>query len=143
MKKISKKILLEEAKKESNMTLRDAIISRVDFELEWYCRKNMRKDWRQAYGIIKKRFASAHEGEIKPNVLFLINYFWRNYIIVNHMAREWWEFDGFESQKEAEKIYNIAAIFLTGIYNSILEGQYDLNCHSYKNHWHDWHKEID
>lgn len=142
MKKITKTILINEAKKESNLTLREAIIEHVNFEIEWHGRKNMRKDWCQAYGIIKKRFAAAHDWELKANRLYIINYFLRNYIVIKNFARDWWEFDGFKSEKEAVKIYNIAALFLRGIYNNIIEGQYYLKCQGYKNHYKDWYKEI-
>ena len=143
MKKITKTILLEEAKKESTLTLREAILLHVEFDLSWHCRKNMRKDWHQAYGIIQKRFETAHDWEIKPNRLYLINYFFRNYIVVKNFARDWWEVDGFKSEKEAAKIYNTAALFLNNIYSNIIAGQYELYCQGYKNHWKDWDKEID
>lgn len=143
MKKITKTILLDEAKKESNVTLREAILLHVDFELDYYCRKNIRKDWRQAYGIIQKRFKAAHDWELKPNRLYIINYFLRNYIVVKSLARDWWDFDGFKSEKEAAKIYNTAALFLSNIYSNIIVGQYELDCLAYKNHLKDWNKEID
>lgn len=142
MKKLTQKNLLEEAKKESTLTLREAIRSRVNFDLKHYCRKNMRKDWRQAYGIIQKRFEAAHDWEIKPNRLYVVNYFFRNYTGGEYLAREWWQNDGFKSEKEAAKIYNTAALFLRNIYNNILDGQYELECQGYKNHWKDWNKEI-
>lgn len=142
MKKLTQKILLEQAKKESNMTLREAILSHVDFDFKWHCRKNMRKDWRQGYSIIKKRFEDAHDWEIKPNRLYIINYFLRNYIVIKNLARDWWKVDGFKSEKEAAKIYNTAALFLRNIYNNIIAGQYELDCRGYKNYWKDWEKEI-
>lgn len=142
MKKITDSILLAQAKKESIMSLREAVILRVNFDIEFFCRKNMRKDWQQAYEFIKKRFKNAHDWEIKPNRLYLINDFLRNYIVVNNMARDWWKFDGFKSEKEAAKIYNIAALFLSNIYNNIIDGQYVLECRGYKNHWKDWNKNI-
>lgn len=143
MKKITPSILIEQAKKESNLTLREAILLRVDFELIYNCRKNIRKDWLQAYLIIKKRFKKAYDWEIKPNRLYIINYFLRNYIVVNHLARDWWQFDGFKSEKEAAKIYNIAAFFLSDIYSTIIEGQYELARQGYKNYWKDWYKELE
>lgn len=142
MKKITKTILLEEAKKESNMSLREAIIAHVDFDIDYHCRKNMRKDWRQAYSIIKKFFGNAHDWEVKPNRLYIVNYFLRNYIVVKNLARDWWQFDGLKSEKEAVKIYNTAALFLSNIYSNIIVGQYDLYCRGNKNHWKDWYKEI-
>lgn len=142
MKKLTQKILLEQAKKESTLTLREAILSHVDFDLERHCRKNMRKDWRQAYGIIQKRFEVAHDLEIKPNRLYVINYFLRNYTSGNYLAREWWQADGFKSEKEAAKIYNTAVLFLRNIYSNIILGQYELECRGYKNNWKDWDKEI-
>lgn len=143
MKKLTQKILLNEAKKESTLTLREAILLHVDFDLKWHCRKNMRKDWRQAYGIIKKRFENAHDWEIKPNCLYVVNYFFRNYTGGDYLAREWWEADGFKSEKEAAKIYNTAALFLRNIYSNIIVGQYELDCRGDKNHLKDWNKEID
>lgn len=142
MKKITQEILLEEAKKESTLTLREAILSHVDFDLEHHCRKNMRKDWRQAYGIIQKRFKIAHDWEIKPNRLYVVNYFFGNYTSGDYLAREWWKVDGFKSEKEAAKIYNTAALFLSNIYSNIIAGQYELERRGYKNHWKDWEKEI-
>lgn len=143
MKKLTQEILIEEAKKESTLTLREAILSHVDFNIYYHCRKNMRKDWRQAYGIIQKRFKAAHDFEIKPNRLYVINFFLRNYTGGNYLAREWWEADGFKSEKEAAKIYNTATLFLSNIYSNIIAGQYDLECRGYKNHWRDWCKELD
>lgn len=143
MKKLTQENLLEEAKKESNLTLREAIILHVDFDLKCHCRKNMRKDWRQAYDIIQKRFKNAHDWEIKPNRLYVVNYFFRNYTGGEYLAREWWEADGFKSEKEAAKIYNTAALFLSNIYSNIIAGQYELDCRGYKNHLKDWSKEID
>lgn len=143
MKKISQSILLAEAKKESTLTLREAIISHVDFDLEYFCRKNVKKDWRQAYGFIKERFKYAHDWEVKPNRLYILNYFFRNYVVVKNLARDWWEADGFKSEKEAAKIYNTAALFLNGIYDNIIAGQYDLYCRGYGNHWSDWYQDID
>lgn len=143
MKKLTQEILLKEAKKESTLTLREAILSYVNFELEWQCRKNMRKDWRQAYGIIQKRFKTAHDWEIKPNRLYVVNYFFRNYTGGEYLAREWWEVDGFKSEKEAAKIYNTAALFLSNIYSNIIAGQCELERRGYKNRWKDWSKEID
>lgn len=142
MKKFTQEILLKEAKKESNLTLREAIISHVDFDLNYHCRKNMRKGWRQAYGIIQKRFENAHEWEVIPNRLYIINYFLRNYIVVNDLARDWWEVDGFKSEKEAAKIYNTAALFLSNIYSNVIAGQYELYCRGDRNHWKEWSKEI-
>ena len=142
MKKITDSILLVQAKKESIMSLREAVISRVNFDIEFSCRKNMRKDWRHAYDLIQKRFKNAHDWEIKPNRLYLINYFLRNYIVVDNFARDWWQFDGFISEKEAAKIYKTALLFLSNIYCNIIAGQYDLACRGYKNHWKDWNKEI-
>lgn len=142
MKKITKLILLEQAKKESTLTLREAIIDHANFELNYHCRKNMRKSWCQAYGIIQKRFENAHEWEVKSNRLYVINYFLRNYIVVNNLARDWGKVDGFKSEKEAAKIYNTAALFLSGIYSNIIAGQYELYCRGYKNHWKEWSKEI-
>lgn len=142
MKKLTQEILLEEAKKESTLTLREAILLRVDFDLKQHCRKNMRKDWRQAYGIIQKRFESAQDWEIKPNRLYVINYFFRNYIGGDYLAHEWWKNDGFKSEKEAAKIYNTAAFFLSDIYSNIIADQYVLNCRGYKSRWKDWCKEI-
>lgn len=143
MKKITPSILIEQAKKESNLTLRDAILLRVDFDLTYHCRKNIRKEWLQAYVIIKKRFKKAHEWELKPNRLYIINYFLRNYIVINHLARDWWQVDDFKSEKEAAKTYNIAALFLSGIYNNIIDGQYELERRGYKNHWKDWYKDLE
>lgn len=142
MIKITKEILLEEAKKESTLTLREAIIEHVNFEIQYCCRKNMRKDWYLAYDLIKNRFACVHDWELKPNRLYIINYFLRNYIVVENLARDWWQFDGFISEKEAVKIYKTAALFLSNIFCNIIAGQYDLACRGYKNHWKDWNKEI-
>lgn len=142
MKKITKAILLDQSKKESTLSLREAILSHVDFEIEWHCRKNMRKDWRQAYDIIQKRITAAHDFEIKPNRLYLLNYFLRNYIVVENFARDWWKFDGFKSEKEAAKIYKTALLFLSNIYCNIIAGQYDLDLRGYKNHCKEWNKEI-
>lgn len=143
MKKLTQKILLEEAKKESTLTLREAILAHVNFDLNFNCRKNMRKDWRQAYGIIQKRFETAHDWEIKPNRLYVVNYFFRNYTGGDYLAREWWQNDGFKSEKEAAKIYNTAALFLSNIYSNIIVGQYELDCRGYTNHLKDWNKELD
>lgn len=142
MIKITKEILLEEAKKESTLSLREAIIAHVDFEIQYCCRKNMRKDWHLAYDLIKNRFAFAHDWELKPNRLYIINYFLRNYIVVDNLARDWWQFDDFKSEKEAAKIYKTASLFLNNIFCNIIAGQYDLACRGYKNHWKDWDKEI-
>lgn len=142
MKKLTQKILLEEAKKESTLTLREAILSHADFDQKWHCRKNMRKDWRQAYVIIQKRFETAHDWEIKPNRLYVVNYFFRNYTGGDYLAREWWQNDGFKSEKEAAKIYNTAALFLSNIYSNVIAGQYELYCRGEKNHWKEWSKEI-
>ena len=143
MKKLTQEILLNEAKKESTLTLREAILSHVLFDLKWHCRKNMRKDWRQAYGIIQKCFKMAHDWEIKPNRLYVVNYFLKNYTGGDELARECWKADGFKSEKEAAKIYNTAALFLRNIYSNIIIWQYELDCRGYKNHWKDWCKELD
>lgn len=142
MKKITKEILINQYKKESTLTLREAILSRVNFDLEYHCRKNMRKEWREAYNIIQKRFETAHDWEIEPNRLYVINYFFKNNIGGEDLAHYWYKNDGFKSKKEAAKIYNTAAYFLRNIYSNIIVGQYELDCRGDKNHWKDWDKDL-
>ena len=84
------------AQKEKELNLKNALLSRIEFRLKNFERKNLNKEKRQAYAYLKLRIEEAHDWEFEnfhedTKKLQLLNWFLKNNLNVEKMVTH--EFD--------------------------------------------------
>ena len=141
MKKVTKEMLEEEAKKESLMNLKNAIAERAYFQLKNCERSNLKRTKKAAYHIIMERFARADNSTLKNNRLQLINIFLLGTFDAEECAKKYWNKDNcftFKNRQDAKKIYREGIFLLSEIFDIINLEQRVLALKGLENKYQGW-----